>query len=414
VSSGRRVRRGAAIAALASAVALVSSIALAPVPAVASHGGGPSAAAVARSNHEVASREREVRVAATAVGKAKAELANLRVSAEVAFEAYDGAKVKLVAANHAMRTAHLVLAGATHQVTSGKAKVVAFATASYETGGGLASLETYLQPGGASQLVSRLGAMNAIASSEHTTLEQLDAAQIYQGVVSRQTEVIAANATAAAAVANRAKLAALAAVKKQTDFVTGLRAQQAHLRTLLGRARTRASKLARARLEAIARARAAAAAAAARAAAQSHTSSSPSPYSGESGSTAGTVSAQTALTALHDAESQIGKPYQWGAAGPNTYDCSGLVMWAYDQVGVHMDHFTGDQWNEGAHVSRADLRPGDLVFFATNTSDASTIHHVGMYVGGDEMVDAPFTGVDVRYDSIDRPDYIGAVRPYQR
>jgi cell wall-associated NlpC family hydrolase len=126
------------------------------------------------------------------------------------------------------------------------------------------------------------------------------------------------------------------------------------------------------------------------------------------------VSAATALAALHAAESQIGKPYQWGAAGPNTYDCSGLVMWSYSQVGVQLDHWTGDQWNEGAHVSHAELRPGDLVFFARNTSDPATIHHVGMYVGGGEMVDAPFTGVDVRYDSALRPDYIGAVRPYQR
>jgi cell wall-associated NlpC family hydrolase len=89
-------------------------------------------------------------------------------------------------------------------------------------------------------------------------------------------------------------------------------------------------------------------------------------------------------------------------------------MWAYDQVGVHLDHWTHDQWAEGAHISRADLRPGDLVFFALNVADPSSIHHVGMYVGNDEMVDAPFTGVDVRYDSIDRSDYIGAVRPYQR
>ena len=69
------------------------------------------------------------------------------------------------------------------------------------------------------------------------------------------------------------------------------------------------------------------------------------------------------------AEAQIGKPYVWAAAGPNSYDCSGLVMWSYAQVGVQLDHWTGDQWNEGAHVSRAQLRPGDLVFFAYNTSD---------------------------------------------
>jgi cell wall-associated NlpC family hydrolase len=89
-------------------------------------------------------------------------------------------------------------------------------------------------------------------------------------------------------------------------------------------------------------------------------------------------------------------------------------MWAYDQVGVHLEHFTGDQWTEGAHVSQSELRPGDLVFFATNTADPSTIHHVGMYVGNGEMVDAPFTGANVRYDPAFRSDYIGAVRPYQQ
>ena len=208
---------------------------------------------------------------------------------------------------------------------------------------------------------------------------------------------------------NVGQTAALAAVKRQTTELATLSRTQATLRGLLAQAKAHESTLQRERLAAIARARARAIARAAR-----QHSSSPGPYSGQSGNLSGTVSAATEAAALHDAESQIGKPYQWAAAGPSSYDCSGLVMWAYDQVGVHLDHFTGDQWNEGAHVSRADLQPGDLVFFATNTSDPSTIHHVGLYVGGSEMVDAPYTGVDVRYDSIDRPDYIGAVRPYQR
>jgi cell wall-associated NlpC family hydrolase len=406
VSAARRIRWGVAVA------ALVSSVALAPIPAVASHGGGPSAGAIARSKHEVASRERQVKLAARAVGNAKLALAKMRVDAEVAFEAYDGAKVKLLAAEHAVGTAHVVLAGATRQVASGQAKIGEFVTAAYETGG-FTSFDAYLGAGGAAELVSRVGEVDAISSSEQTTLQQLSAAKIYQGVVSRQAEGVAANAAAATAVANRAKTAALAAVARQSSFVSGLRNEQARLRSLLAQAETHTSKLEKARLAAIARAQAAAAAAAARAA-QTHSSTATSPFSGESGSTAGTVSAATELTALQDAESQIGKPYQWAAAGPGSFDCSGLTMWAYAQVGVQLDHFTGDQWVEGAHVSRSELRPGDLVFFATNISDPSTIHHVGMYVGNDEMVDAPFTGVDVRYDSIDRPDYIGAVRPYQR
>jgi cell wall-associated NlpC family hydrolase len=401
--SARRLRWGVAIA------ALVTSVALVPTPAVASHGSGPSAGAVAQSKREVASREHQVAIAANEVAQAKLALDRLNVSAEVAFEAYDNARVKLHAARHAVGTAHRVLALATRQVARGQARVSKFVTAAYESGG-LSTISAYLAPGGPAQLVSRVGTINAISASEHTTLEQLDAARIYQAVVSRQAEAVEANAAADAVVANRAKVAALAAVKRQTTLLAGLRSQRAHLRALLSRARTHASRVEHERLEAIVRARAAAAARAA----ASHASGPPSPYSTESGSTAGTVSASTASTALRDAESQIGKAYQWGAAGPNTYDCSGLVLWAYGHVGVHLEHFTGDQWNEGAHISRDQLRPGDLVFFATNTSDPATIHHVGLYVGGGEMVDAPFTGADVRYDSMDRPDYIGAVRPYQR
>jgi cell wall-associated NlpC family hydrolase len=179
------------------------------------------------------------------------------------------------------------------------------------------------------------------------------------------------------------------------------------LNGLLARARGRANRLQREHLAALARARAAAAAAPA-------SPSGPSPFAGASGSLAGTISASTGLAAVRVAEQQIGKPYVWGGAGPDSFDCSGLVMWSYDQVGVHLDHWTGDQWNEGAHVSQAQLRPGDLVFFAYNTSDPATIHHVGMYIGNGEMVEAPYTGANVRISSAGRPDYIGAVRPYQR
>jgi cell wall-associated NlpC family hydrolase len=143
-------------------------------------------------------------------------------------------------------------------------------------------------------------------------------------------------------------------------------------------------------------------------------SSGSSPYAGTTGDLSGTVSAATGAAAVRQAESQIGKPYEWGAAGPNTYDCSGLVMWAYGNVGVHLDHWTGFQWNEGAHVSTSQLQPGDLLFFAYNTSDPSTIHHVGMYIGNGQMVEAPYTGANVRISSSGRSDYIGAVRPYQR
>jgi cell wall-associated NlpC family hydrolase len=107
--------------------------------------------------------------------------------------------------------------------------------------------------------------------------------------------------------------------------------------------------------------------------------------------------------ALRAALTQRGKPYVWGAAGPDSYDCSGLVVWAFAQEGISLPHYTGDQWNAGMHVSRADLEPGDLVFFFSDLS------HVGIYVGNGLMVAAPSTGQVVQVQPI-FDAYVGAVR----
>ena len=109
-------------------------------------------------------------------------------------------------------------------------------------------------------------------------------------------------------------------------------------------------------------------------------------------------------TALRAALTQRGKPYVWGAAGPGSYDCSGLVEWAFAQEGISLPHYTGSQWDSGQHVSRADLEPGDLVFFF------SDISHVGIYLGNGLMVDAPSAGQDVQVQPVFWDAYVGAVR----
>ena len=109
---------------------------------------------------------------------------------------------------------------------------------------------------------------------------------------------------------------------------------------------------------------------------------------------------------------QLGQPYQWGAAGPGSYDCSGLAMEAWARAGVRLLHWTGYQWVAGPHVPLAGLRRGDLVFYAFNIADPATIHHVGIYLGHGLMVDAPYTGSFVRIDSIYAfPGLIGADPP---
>jgi peptidoglycan DL-endopeptidase CwlO len=105
------------------------------------------------------------------------------------------------------------------------------------------------------------------------------------------------------------------------------------------------------------------------------------------------------------AKSRIGCPYVWAASGPNAFDCSGLAMWCYGKVGISLPHSSSEQYHSGQHVSKKDLEPGDLVFFG------SPIHHVGIYVGGGEMIEAPYTGARVRYASAFRGDYAGACRP---
>ena len=102
----------------------------------------------------------------------------------------------------------------------------------------------------------------------------------------------------------------------------------------------------------------------------------------------------------------IGKPYVFGSDGPNSFDCSGLTKTAWASVGVHLEHYTRDQWSEGRPVSKADLKPGDLVFYYPGS-----LHHVAIYIGGGMVVHAPHTGDRVRMATIDRGPIAGYRRP---
>jgi peptidoglycan DL-endopeptidase CwlO len=108
--------------------------------------------------------------------------------------------------------------------------------------------------------------------------------------------------------------------------------------------------------------------------------------------------------ALRAALTQTGKPYLWGAAGPDSFDCSGLIVWAYAQEGISLPHYTGSLWNDGQHISRDNLEPGDLIFFDADIS------HVGIYLGNGVMVDAPHSGAVVRVEAVWWSQYVGAVR----
>ena len=143
----------------------------------------------------------------------------------------------------------------------------------------------------------------------------------------------------------------------------------------------------------------------ARAEAAQEAAGAPAPPIG--GSTTPTVTAPNgnAQAAVDAALSQVGKPYQWGAAGPDSYDCSGLTMWSWAHAGVSLPHSSAAQYGATSRVAQSDWQPGDLLFYG------SPIHHVGMYIGGGQMVEAPYTGASVRVVSPYRSDYVGAGRP---
>ena len=116
----------------------------------------------------------------------------------------------------------------------------------------------------------------------------------------------------------------------------------------------------------------------------------------------------SAETAVRAALSQLGKPYVWGAVGPDSFDCSGLTMWAWAKAGVSLSHYSAAQYAETQRVDLKDLQPGDLVFYY------HPIEHVAMYIGNGQMVEAPHTGAFVRAVPLRTGDFAGAGRPTAR
>ncbi|MFJ3763116.1 NlpC/P60 family protein [Streptomyces sp. NPDC090082] len=123
---------------------------------------------------------------------------------------------------------------------------------------------------------------------------------------------------------------------------------------------------------------------------------------------------QQAAAAISYAQEKLGTPYLWGGTGTaaqnGRFDCSGLTQAAYETVGVTLPRVANDQYNAGPHPGRDELLPGDLVFFSDDLTNSRAIRHVGIYVGGGYMIDAPRTGAVIRFDRIDTPDYFGATR----
>ena len=363
----------------------------------------PSAGQVQAAQNQVNKRAAALGQQEERQAQANAKLTDLQNQAEILTQNYDKAMVDEQQAQTAYTTAVDKLAAARSAERSSQREVGALAANEYETEGGFDPMAAMLGDAhGMQAYLNQMGLGQVFTNNRTDVLAKNNADSVVAGVFRSEASTALRQKKTAAQQAAQLRTAVQAAVARQLTAVKQSQAVTGQLSGGLQSAKNHENHLANQRAQALA----AAAAAAERARASSTLSAPPSSYTGSAASSSqGDIAADFAL-------SQIGKPYQWGAAGPSTYDCSGLAMVAWSQAGVSLLHYTGDQWDEGTHVPLNDMERGDLIFYATNNSDPATIHHVGIYIGGGQMVDAPYTGVDVRIDSIYQPGQpIGAVRP---
>ena len=430
VAGKRRVMRMALACGLATCSLLAAAADGQPGWARVSSPAPPSAGAVSAAAGQVSKRAAELNAARVQLAADNARLARLRVQAEQVIERYDQAIVNEHQAALAYQAAQKRLAKAQSAELASRRQVAGMAAQDYEAGGGFGTLAAMLGNSGGPQAFAEGAATEQqIAQEGVDLLSQNQAAKIVTGVFRAQARRELTAEQAAARKAAALKAAILAAVARQQAAVRASEASTRRLEAALGAAKAHEYQLEQARQQALAAEQARQQALAAEQArqqalaaqqvrAESPVTSPPSPGAGYSYggwpsaySLAQGASAAQGNIAANWALTQIGKPYVWGGAGPYSYDCSGLTMDAWAQAGVNLLHWTGYQWPSGPHIPLDQLRRGDLVFYATDTSDPATIHHVGIYIGNGEMVDAPYTGVDVRIDSIYWPGLIGATRP---
>jgi cell wall-associated NlpC family hydrolase len=363
----------------------------------------PSAAQIGAAAGQVSRRQAALGAEQKKLSAANAQLTALQTQAEVLANRYDQALVNEQQALSAYQVTQGRLSGAERAERVSRQQVGNFAAEEFEAGVGFDSAsamlgdqhgpQAYLNQAGLGQILAQYGTDTLAANQANAAVAKVFRIQAHDLLVAQQADLRAANDL---------KLAVQAAVARQVDFV---RADKTA-------ANTAAAQLAAAQAHEASLQAARQAALAAQASQQATSAGGPSStvqapnwaWSSGASATQGDVAANWAL-------SQLGKPYLWGGAGPQAFDCSGLTMQAWAHAGVPLLHYTGYQWGEGPHVPLDQLQRGDLVFYATNTADPATIHHVGIYIGNGMMVDAPYTGAFVRIDPIGFPGLIGAVRP---
>ena len=299
-------------------------------------------------------------------------------------EALDQAQSRLSTVNGQLTATRSALAAAQARLAAKRAVLKQAAVAAYIQGGQTGNIVQLMQ-GTQAQAGLAQSYLSSVADAQQSAIDSFHAALLaYQQQQARlaqqesaaQTQVdrvrAARDASAAAAAAEQAQLSAING--QVASLVAQIQQQQA---------------------------------AATAAQLQSSLSSRLGGRASRGGSFSGPLPPPTgpaASVAVQWAEREIGKPYVYGASGPDSFDCSGLTMYVWGQAGVSLPHSAAGQWDDTTRVPVSDLEPGDLVFYY------QPVDHVGIYVGGGQMIIADHTGTDVRYASIYRDGLDGGGR----
>jgi cell wall-associated NlpC family hydrolase len=338
----------------------------------------------------------EVRAAAAQVSRVQARLAEMQEQVEragaraaAAFEAYNGAVYRLDRAREAAREARQAHARAEAAAAEARLDVGRVAV-SYREGNDLASFAVVLDADSPRQMLDRAVFRSYLGRHVESVYERSERTRAEAERARHNADAAVAAQRAATEEVRVARDRAQAQLQTQRSQRQEAIEERDRLLAGLAQIRGSADLLVQRRLAGLA-------------AAQRLAEQRASTHSGPTSA--------AAERALDYAYAQLGKPYEWAADGPDTFDCSGLTMRAWQRGGVQLPHYSVAQYGQSAPLDLADLRRGDLVFFAADLSDHRTIYHVGMYVGGGQMIEAPYTGETVRVSSIWRASLFGAARP---
>jgi cell wall-associated NlpC family hydrolase len=312
--------------------------------------------------------------------EAEERLHELEKDFELVVERYNATREELVAIQAEMAAARLVVEDIQKRMDARQGDAIALAQELYMSGGATVALESILAAESMHEVDT---AVQYLRASEEAQAQVFETLAVDRAELNRHLAQLEEDRTRAAAAEER--LSSL-----RVEIEAKVESQEEEIAEL----NEAIEEAARRRAEAARQAAETAQAESAVPTAPLSVPARPAP--------APNASAQTAVDA---ALSQVGKPYRWAAAGPDAYDCSGLTMWAWAQAGVSLPHNSGMQQASITPVSQSDLQPGDLIFFG------SPVHHVAMYIGNGQMVEAPYTGQFVRVVSASRSDYAGSGRP---